>query len=383
MAIRRGTLICGFYGNYNLGDEAMLAGMIKLLRKQQDDLSITVLSNSPQDTSIRHSVRAVDRLEPKFKGLLSLAILQNSYFILGGGDLLRDSVDGPIAINWLRTLQRALQLRRRTLILGISVGEIWKPETKAFIPQILDKVDLLTVRDVKSKTRLEELGVHKSIHVMSDLALQSLPETPSKPTRCADQPIQVGISIRQLSNRGQSIDVGMYPTFQKQMAAVADFLVEQYGATVHFLPFRAYKYGYHPTDDDYIGIMNLLRYSRCSAQFVVHRYFESLQDVNQLIGNLDLMIGMRLHSLILAAGAGVPVIAVEYDPKVCGFMEEIGQAERSIPLDSFEKIRLLPLIETILGDPLTARTDIEAGVKDYRQRMTEVEPAIAKIFSKG
>ena len=383
MARGRGTLICGFYGNYNLGDEAMLAGMIKLLRKQQDDLSITVLSNSPQDTKVRHSVRAIDRLDPKFKLIRRLAILQNRYFILGGGDLLRDSVDGSVAPIWLRTLQQALELRRRTLVLGISVGEIWKPETKAFIPKILDKVDLVTVRDLQSKTRLEELGVHNTIHVMSDLALQTLPKTSSKPTRSADQPIQVGISIRHLNNRGLSIDVGTYPTFQKEMAAVADFLVEQYGATVHFLPFRASKYGYHPTDDDYIGILNLLRYSRCSAQFVVHRYFESLEDVNQLIGKLDLMIGMRLHSLILAAGAGVPVIAAEYDPKVCGFMEEIGQSERSIPLDRFEKTRLLPLIGTILGDPLTARKDIEAGVKDYRQRMTKVEPALAKIFAKG
>ena len=383
MARRKGALICGFYGNYNLGDEAMLAGMINLLQKQQDDLSFTVFSNDAQDTKARHSVQSIDRLNQRLKVQRILKIFQNRYFILGGGDLLRDSAKASIALNWLRPLQQALQLRRRTLVLGISVGEIWKPETQALIPQVLNQVDLLTVRDLQSKTKLEKLGVRNTIHVISDLALQILPEAFSQPIRPVNQPIQVGISMRHLSGRGPSVDVDMYPALQKEMAAVADFLVEQYGATVHFLPFRTHKYGYHPTDDDYISIMNVLRYSRYSAQFVVHRYFESLQNLNQLIGALDLMIGMRLHSLILTAGSGVPIIAVEYDPKVRGFMEEIGQSELSIPLNYFKKTRLLPLIENILGDPLTARRNIESGVKHYRQRMTGVQQALVQILTKG
>lgn len=382
MAKNKGALICGFYGNYNLGDEAMLAGMLNLLRQQQDNLSFTVFSNDPQDTETRYSVQSIHRLNQKLKFQRLLKIFQNRYFILGGGDLLRDSVKFPVALSWLRPLQKAIQLGRRTLVLGISVGEIWKPETQALIPQVLNKVDLLTVRDVQSKTKLEQLGVRNHIHVISDLALQSLPNTSSQPIRPADQPIQVGISVRHLSGRGSSVNVDMYPTFQKEMAALADFLVEQYGATVHFLPFRTQKDYYHPTDDDYVSILNLLRYSRYSAQFVVHRYFESLQDLNQLISTLDLTIGMRLHSLILSAGLGVPIIAAEYDPKVRGFMEEIGQSEVSIPLDCFEKTQLLPLIENILSEPSQARTKIKSGVEHYRQRMTEFQPALAQIFAK-
>lgn len=383
VARRKGALICGFYGNYNLGDEAMLAGMINLLQKQQADLSFTVFSNDPQDTKARHSVQSIDHLNRRSKAQHILKILQNRYFILGGGDLLRDSAKSSIALNWLRPLQQALQLHRRTLVLGISVGEIWKPETQALIPQVLNQVDLLTVRDLQSKTKLEKLGVRNTIHVISDLALQTLPETFSHPIRPANQPIQVGISVRHLSGRGPSVDVDVYPAFQKEMAAIADFLVEQYGATVHFLPFRAHKHGYHPIDDDYISIMNILQYSRYSAQFVVHRYFESLQDINRLIGTLDLMIGMRLHSLILTAGLGVPVIAAEYDPKVRGFMEEIGQSELSIPLNYFKKTRLLPLIENILGDPSTARRSIESGIKHYRERMTGVQQVLEQILTKG
>jgi polysaccharide pyruvyl transferase CsaB len=380
MAGRRGVLICGYYGNYNLGDEAMLAGMIKLLREQQDNLLITVFSGNTQDTETRHSVRPVYYRSGQFKIRHKLTIFQNRYFILGGGDLLRDSVNSSVALRWLRPLQQAIQLRRRTFVLGISVGEIWREETKALIPRVLDQVDLLTVRDADSKIKLEKLGVRNTIHVMSDLALQLLPEISSQAIRPVDRPIQIGISIRPVNGRGRSIDLSVYSTFQQEMAAIADFLAENYGATVHFLPFQALKYGYHSSEDDYIGILDLLRYSRCSAQFVIHRYFESLQNLNQLISTLDLVIGMRLHSLILAAGLGVPVIAAEYDPKVRGFMEEIGQAEYSIPLGCFQHGRLLPMIEDILSDSLTARQDIKAGIKHYRKRMSGIQQALAQTL---
>lgn len=383
MAGRRGVLICGYYGYYNLGDEAMLAGMIKLLREQQDNLPITVFSGNTQDTEARHSVRPVHYRGQKFRIRHNLTIFQNRYFILGGGDLLRDSVNSSIALNWLRPLQQAIQLRRRTLVLGISVGEIWREQTQTLIPQVLDRVDLLMVRDTDSKTKLEKLGVRNTIQVIPDLALQLLPEISSHPTGSADRPIQIGIAIRPLSERGRSIDISVYPKFQQEMAAIADFLAEQYGAIVHFLPFQALKYGYRPVNDDYIGILEVLRYSRCSAKFVVHRYFESLQNLNQIISTLDLVIGMRLHALILAAGLGVPIIAAEYDPKVRGFMEEIGQAEYSIPIRCFERGRLLPMIEAILSELLTARKHVEAGIKNYRQRMSGVQPALAQILARG
>ena len=380
MAGKRGALICGYYGNYNLGDEAMLAGMIKLLR-QHDNMQITVFSGNTQDTESRHAVRPVYYPHQKFRVRHNLTILQNRYFILGGGDLLRDSVKSSTARMWLRPLQQALQLRRRTLVLGISVGEIWREETQSLIPQVLDQVDFLTVRDADSKTKLEKLGVSNNIHIMSDLALQFLPEIPSQPILPADRPIQIGISIRSVNGRGQSVDLNTYRKFQQELAAITDDLAEQYGATVHFLPFQALKYGYHPTDDDCISALELLGYSRCSAQFVIHRYFESLPKLNQLISTFDLVIGMRLHSLILATGLGVPVIAVEYDPKVRGFMDEIDQAEYSISLECFERGRLLPMIKEILSDQLIARKNIATGINNYRQRTLEVQQTLAQTLA--
>ncbi len=390
----RGTLICGYYGNDNLGDEAMLAGMIALLREQDEDLSITVLSDNPQDTRSRHAVEAAPRFPPRrnlerlqrFAQDRYLNFLQHPYFILGGGDLLRDSSTHEVAAVWLKPLQQAINLRRKTLVLGISVGEIWKPATQALIPQVLNQVSLLAVRDEISKNKLETLGVQSLIHVMTDLALWTAPErptpsisTPSIPN--VDHPPQVGISVRPLQGRGSSSDQEREVALRKEIAAIADFLVEQYGAMVHFIPFQTCKLRYRATIDDYISILEVLRYSRCSEKFIVHRYIESLESLTQLIQGFSLMIGMRLHSLILAAGMGVPCIAAEYDPKVRGFMTEIAQVGYSLHLEQFDGEQVTPLINTILENPLSAHRLTASGVHRYRQRMATIKPEIAKIFT--
>lgn len=375
------VLICGFYGNYNLGDEAMLSGMIQLLQEQDQNLSFTVFSNDVKDTSQRYNVRAIDRLSRKQRLQRLLAIAQSQHFILGGGDLLRDSVMSSIAATWLKPLQKAIHFNCRTAVLGISVGEIWRDESKTLIPKVLNQVNLIAVRDDNSKRILESLGVTKRIYVMSDLALQTLSELTPKRAHPSDCPPQVGISLRHLSLRGQSVNQNIYPTILKEIATVADTLAEKYGAIIHLLPLRTYADHYHSTDDDYISALAAMRYSRYSSQFVVHRYFDSLSTFNEVISKLDLVIGMRLHSLILGAGAGVPVIGAEYDPKIRGFLEEIDQADRCLPLDKFNQEEILPLAHDILSHRAESLAKLQSGMNNYRARLVEVKEALHQFLS--
>ena len=44
-----------------------------------------------------------------------------------------------------------------------------------------------------------------------------------------------------------------------------------------------------------------------------------------IIGCMDVLVGVRLHSLIYAAVMGVPMIGVSYDPKVESFLASVGR----------------------------------------------------------
>ena len=52
-------LICGYYGDGNTGDEAILSAMLADLRKQRRNLEFIVVSIRPNETAIQHHVRAI------------------------------------------------------------------------------------------------------------------------------------------------------------------------------------------------------------------------------------------------------------------------------------------------------------------------------------
>ena len=77
----------GYYGAGNLGDEAILAGILRGIRNQLGQFEAWVVSASPKATERLHGVRAIDRHD--LHGIADL--LGNSHTLLfGGGGLCND-----------------------------------------------------------------------------------------------------------------------------------------------------------------------------------------------------------------------------------------------------------------------------------------------------
>ncbi|MBE9068664.1 polysaccharide pyruvyl transferase family protein [Leptolyngbya cf. ectocarpi LEGE 11479] len=389
-------LICGFYGHHNLGDEAMLAGMLCLLKRCLGEHyldQITVYSNDPEDTVMRHSVAALPNQFPRRRrerwvkwATHTLALWQHQYFILGGGDLLRDSPERDVALTWLQPLQRAMALGCRTIVLGISVGEVWKPHTRTAIVNTLNRVDLIVVRDQQSQLQLQQMGVTGTVYIMGDLALQLIPKrsTISLAAPAVAAP-HVGISIRSLTGRLAELDHAAENSFYREMARIIDYLIEIKGATVSLLPFQAYTPSYiaqhRPADNDEEAIAAVLEHSSYSQQIVVHKAFASVKQAIDTLQAFDLMIGTRLHSLILAAGLGIPLLAAAYDRKVSGFMTEIDQQDNSVWVQQFTLEQVKSRLDSLLDHRLESQQQLVSAVDRYCQQSIPVADRLCKLLN--
>jgi len=62
-----------------------------------------------------------------------------------------------------------------------------------------------------------------------------------------------------------------------------------------------------------------------------------------LVGNVDFLIGVRLHALIFASVMHVPFVGLSYDPKIDRFMESMGDK----PAGTLQDVNLDELVSKV------------------------------------
>ena len=167
MTRRRRVLAFGWFGENNLGDEAMLDGLLRLFHRALDDPDVTVATSDPADTAAAFGTRTMRRPTPADSGFtnreLVWASLRSDLVTLGGGDLIREQADGAVpALNWLTRIRVPLRLRRPVALLGISVGDLFSPDVIDTVSDYLERIPLVAARDTGSAARLTELGARTS-----------------------------------------------------------------------------------------------------------------------------------------------------------------------------------------------------------------------------
>lgn len=118
----------------------------------------------------------------------------------------------------------------------------------------------------------------------------------------------------------ESLDKSSINRVRHMQAKAADALIGQ-GYEVKFVPFHTVQ-----PDDDREEIRVIRNLMTEKDMEVLDRPCSPL-DGGRLISGATLMVGLRLHSLVLAASCGVPFTTINYDIKMGGFMTHMGLKE--------------------------------------------------------
>jgi glycosyltransferase involved in cell wall biosynthesis len=199
---------------------------------------------------------------------------------------------------------------------------------------LFEAVDRATVRDQGSRELLENLGVNtRSIPVEIDPALRATPSPIPVEVRAQldqlERPL-IGVSLRYWQMDTQVED------WPSQVSLALDRVLDKLGGTIIFTPFHESDYFLENDLAVCIKVQKGMHHAERTDMFLALNPLERFS----AMGDFDLMLGMRLHSLVSSIRAGVPSVGLSYDPKVRAFLDDLGLSEYIIELSKLDGIKL-------------------------------------------
>ena len=283
-------LISGYYGADNLGDEALLAGLLGSLRAR-GARHLSVLSLDPGATRAAHHVDGRHRLLGLPRALLATDVL-----VSGGGGLLQDGTSRRSLDYYLGVIRAARALGRRVVVYGQSLGPLGEAS--------------------QGRVRHALLGLPLGLRDTPSLALAATLGLPAHPV--ADAALTLDVPAGHARDALVLVPRGGEPWATETLRRLgADALAQ--GMQVEVLACQ-------PNHDD-------VEVERLRAALPGLRRLPSGPPATTLhaLAGARLVASVRLHGLVLATVAGVPHAGLSYDPKVAGFAERSGAPVWAVP----------------------------------------------------
>ena len=246
---------------------------------------------------------------------------------------------------------------------GCGIGPVTRASHRKLAAKVMNRnVDVITLREPDSWEELRAMGVSgPEILLTADPALTlrraSEDQTDSVLLRAGIPAHGRYICFALRRWKGFEQKAGMF-------AAAARYAWERYGLTPVFTAVEKKQ-------DPDAG-----RLAAKGLEGVPHCFLDDAGNAGTIIGALsrmEIVVSMRLHALIFAAGQGIPLVGVVYDPKVSSFLRYIGQ-ELFVDLDALTEEGLKELIDQAAvqaGRP-EAQAEAVRRLQDMEHRNVDV-----------
>lgn len=349
---RKRALIIGIVGNYgndNQGDESVLEGIITQLENAFpiERKDIIVFTNNLEQTKERYKTDVaplfINRKTDPMKFIATIMhhrkILPSlDLLIIGGGGILMDLYkNNPFVYGMYGLLVRMTKVP--AVIFGAGVGPINTFIGKKFIKMTVTSTKAIMVRDQESKEVLHSIGVKQPVEVIMDPAFY-LPF--SKKQQKNERPKKIGVTAITYFHKRYwpTHDETKYNAYIQGMAKNLDHILDnEPEAEIEFFSTK------HPSDTMTTkDIHNLMRHKN---RAIVHDRLLTHREIINLSAKMDIVIGTRLHSLIMSIVSKTPIIGVGYHDKVIDVMAEIGCKENTLTIEqvSNDSQCMLPIYE--------------------------------------
>lgn len=367
----KNILICGWYGTETLGDKAILAGLILIIRKVLPEANIILSSLNPYVSQMTvnqmYELDGVKIINVEEAVKLSWNM---DYVVFGGGPLMDLLELAPMQV----IFENAKKGEAKTIIAGCGIGPLYENCYIASTKKIIEISDRVLLRDEESykyatnylglepssidfnvdpafiwlktiKTKLDKsvINIHKSKRILS-LGLR-------------DFPYQSYAKHISSSSKKNEINID----YRNKVILILEKLIELYDdLLIRPIPMCTNHFG----GDDRWFYYDLFRESPIILKHLDTSFInEELNplDYCKAIYESKAVLAMRFHSLVFSLGLNVPVVALDYTLKK-GKVSILAKS-RNVPCFSLDEIDV-PEIVSSLSCFLTSDGDNESSLSE-------------------
>ncbi len=345
-------VLSGYYGFDNAGDDAILSAIVEMIHRSDPEIAVTVVTYPSGDLAAIRSVADVEAIDGRFTAEAFAAIANASLLVIGGGGLVQDylpstpqqrltSKAGNLSF-WASLALMAQTAGTPVTSWALGVGPLTTDDGLTEARLIFQAMEKISVRDDASRNLVGQLtGAEVEIHADPVYSMEPSGADPlAALAEIDDLPHEGSIKVMVAVRNWESDH-----DWKNGLAAALDRLVEELNADIFFVPFQAGK----GLSSDALASTHVGARMRHSHRRAVVGSDLGPKDKLDLLSQADLVIGMRLHSVVYAASAAVPTVAIPYDPKVSIAMEALGQSAFSVPLNEVGADRLVEAAHAALA----------------------------------
>jgi len=296
------VLILGGYGVRNVGDEAILSGLLNEL----PDCRLRVISRAPEETCGMHHIKAISPLRAL------RAVWGSDVLIVGGGGIFSGHMG---SLGKLIPQFSGLALARgvRVSLHGVGVYPSAPRWVLRSIAALAPRLASITVRDAASARALRSFGVE--VPVVPDLS-EAMPPASSERGREL---------LRTLGLTPSHARVALCLTATE--SSLGDALLLSFPSVIESLPevqFAFVPMSHHPTVSRQNDLWFARRLRSRAPRLAILEDWLHPAEILALLGQFSVVVGMRYHSLLFAERAEAGIIAIPYAEKCVSWIEEHG-----------------------------------------------------------
>lgn len=343
------TVLISFCDSSNLGDLLIVEELEKLIKKESAVVTLSFNLNSKNE-SHKEKLSIVSSLNKKkfvkiyhkyfrklfffdlmhyFKHKLDIRkfnwdnfdvnLKDSDLLIIGGGNTIFGATKMMSSTDKiLKIIDFAKQKNKKIFLCSIGIGPFKSKYQLRNLDEIINKVDFITVRDEQSFNYVKKKNEECFLSIDPVILLDEFKKT---------SVISNNIGICIMDVRLNKMSQHDYENYIISMTNMIINLRKSLSKVQFFL--------YSTDTADYQAVYDV--YNNLDTDRVSVRQVTDINGLRQLYSHLDLILGTRMHSLIVGFSQGIPIVGISWQPKVVGFFEMINQSDSVFDIKNLEK----------------------------------------------